>query len=132
MIPADNVDAEGTTWATVVENIRNGEKNYSSNLLTKILSDIFGVEMQIVNVEVDMSGVNITTNVPSIKGTVSAIIPPHPFAIIGISYPQSSEDIPFTIYYKDAYKNYPAYIYLREPGNFLKNKLTLTLLMKKE
>ncbi len=132
IIPADNVDADGVPWATVGENIRNGKKNYGINFLASLFSDIFGVEMQIVDVEINMTQDIISTNIPTIETTKTGIIPPQPFAILGVKYPNDStvNDQSIINYYYGL-QGYPAFINVKSSGHLYDKTLTLTLLMKK-
>ena len=43
LIPADTVDAEGTVWETVGENIRRGTKEFSENRMKAIVDILFPV-----------------------------------------------------------------------------------------
>ena len=43
LIPADTVDAEGTVWETVGENIRRGAKDFSENSVKAIVNILFPV-----------------------------------------------------------------------------------------
>lgn len=132
IIPADNVDADGVPWATVGENIRKGSKNYASDFLASLFSGFFGFEMQIVNVEINLRNDILTTNIPSIKTTSSAIFPPQPFCILGISYPvDSSTTSQYPINYYYGLKQHPAYLAVKSPGKTYDATLTLTLLMRK-
>lgn len=52
MIPADNVDAEGTAWATVGENIRKGAKKIPS--IDESLNTINGIKKDISELKEDL------------------------------------------------------------------------------
>lgn len=43
LIPADTVDANGTVWETVRENIRMGEKEFSDDTIKEITNILFPV-----------------------------------------------------------------------------------------
>lgn len=43
LIPADTVDANGTVWETVGENIRRGEKEFSVDIIKEIANILFPV-----------------------------------------------------------------------------------------
>nr|DAO17328.1 MAG TPA: hypothetical protein [Caudoviricetes sp.] len=43
LIPADTVDANGTVWETVGENIRRGEKEFSDDTIKEIVNILFPV-----------------------------------------------------------------------------------------
>lgn len=43
LIPADTVDAEGTVWETIGENIRNGAKAFSENDVKAIIDIMFPI-----------------------------------------------------------------------------------------
>lgn len=43
LIPADTVDAEGTVWSTVGENIRNGAKSFSERDARAIVDILFPI-----------------------------------------------------------------------------------------
>lgn len=43
MIPADTVDAAGNVWETTGENIRHGERNFSTAELKSIIDYIFPI-----------------------------------------------------------------------------------------
>ena len=56
MIPADNVDAEGTAWATVGENIRKGAKKIPS--IDESLNTINGLKEDISELKEDLDDVS--------------------------------------------------------------------------
>lgn len=51
MIPADNVDADGTPWATIGENIRKGAKGVpTKEYALNIMSALLGVDLSLEEV----------------------------------------------------------------------------------
>ena len=75
MIPADNVDNNGTAWATIGENIRNGANGASvdSSLVEKLIENLTGINVKVTTLHYDRTnadGVRCTVDAPELNSTI--------------------------------------------------------------
>lgn len=136
MIPADNVDAEGTTWATVGENIRYGVKEnnvvFRKELLDAFVSAVLGTNAEVITIECDLSGDNITYSPihHNILGGTNYLIFKSDFMILSVNLnntvkPQIDQAI--KLYYRAFDDTSHMFLRLRESGYKENAKIKVTL-----
>lgn len=89
MIPPDNVDSNGTPWATVGENIRYGAKEYrdGKEMLASFASAVLGTDSEVITLECDLSGETISF-LPShhnITAGTNGLIFKAPFMVLSVN-----------------------------------------------
>lgn len=89
MIPADNVDNNGTEWSTIGENIRHGAKEFltGKEMLDFFASAVLGTDSEVVTLECDLSGekISLSTNHHNIEAGVNGLIFKAPFMVLSVN-----------------------------------------------
>ena len=134
MIPADNVDAEGTAWATVGENIRHGAKDtgIGKEFLNAFVSAVLGTDSEVITVECDLSGDMITYSPThhNIEGGTNYLIFKSNFMILSVNLNNTAPvniDQGIKLYYRNFNDTSHMFLRLRESGCKENIKIKVTL-----
>ena len=134
MIPADNVDADGTAWATVGENIRHGSKDvvYRKELIDAFVSAVLGTDSEVITVECDLSGDMITYSPAhhNIEGGYNYLIFKSDFMVLSVNVSkqgQTINDQGIRLNYRNFDSGARMYLRLRESGTKEDIKIKVTL-----
>lgn len=138
MIPADNVDAEGTAWATVGENIRHGVKDIriGKKFLDAFASAVLGTDSEVITVECDLSGDKITYSPihHNIEGGTNYLIFKANFMILSVNLSNTALvniDQGIKLYYRNFNDGIHMFLRLRESGYKENIKIKVTLCIAK-
>ena len=134
MIPADNVDAEGTAWATVGENIRHGAKDvvYRKELLDAFVSAVLGTDSEVITVECDLSGDMITYSPAhhNIEGGTNYLIFKSDFMILSVNLINTGlakNEFALKLFYRDYDDTNSMFLRLRDSQNKEDFKIKITV-----